>query len=637
MIALIVCADSASASCRDIDRHHVCMMNVSCVLLVSLLFSILPGVEHRAPQGYRDGGFIMPAKELPPLPTGLQCELEVPSGQVMLGAGWLVHYVAHIRGPVPFSISFGGDYQAPRPIRTWLEADDPDGRLAVDPLAGSEVMCMGGMGGEPTLAPGTEHVVSINARLYVDLDRPGRWTIRVFHDLGYGPPRGDDDPRWTTATVDLVMPDAAQAKLVLAEHRSRMAENGGVAGKRQEPWPDFAAMAFPIYLPLLASEVAAGSRYAIEGIAAIPSAEAADELLRIAERVPPSPLAAELREKSSQGSVPLPHPQATALLALAARLPAMPGRKWENNPSPGMVMTMTRERIERLRRLALASTTTAEASLQSAASYALVRCISPEQREGLVSALDYAAAHGDPSTVGTLLLAWRALPQVEIPAADGDGIALIWLDQIQHDTRTRPEGWQDRLAHLLSSPRARVRELAIGCIPEQDPERWAPLLLPLLKDPDPSVRWNAVTHAGRCKHMSLLPALRQAMDDQMTNTFAAASIAAIAGREAGVNAWIDQIESGTIPYAADLGLQSAWYALTGANLFGGPKHGDLSAAQRKDLAVKLRRFVSAHREAIARGPIGPPDATWPSDLLPEDWHMQLGDNMIWPLRSSGKK
>lgn len=611
-------------------------MPISRVFLIGLLFSILPGAEHRAPQGYQSGVFANPAKEIAPLPQGLTCVLEVPSGPVMLGAGWLAHYVAHNRGADPFPISFGGDYQAPRPIRAWVEADDPDGKLAPDPLAGSHVRCMGGIGGEPTLAPGTEHVVSINVRLYTCFDRPGRWTIRVFHDLGYGPPRGDDDPRWASATVHLVMPDDAQAKRVLVEHQSRMSENGGTAGKRQEPSPDFAAMAFSIYLPLLIAETEAGSRYAIQGIAAIPSAEAADALLRIAERDPPPPVAAELKCQSSRGSIPLDLPQAAALLALAARLPAIPGQNWEGNPSPSMMATMDHARIERLRRLALASTTATEEPLRSAASRTLIRCVSPGQREGLLLALDRAAVNADPSNVGSLLRAWHTLPRVELPVSDGDGLALVWLDQVQHDKETRPEGWQERLAHLLSSPRARVRELAIGCIPEQDPERWAPLLLPLLSDPDQSVRWNAVAHAGHCKHVSLLPALRQAMDNQMTNTFAASSITAIAGREAGVMAWIDQIETGTIQYAAGLGLQSAWYALTGTNLYGGWKDGDVTAQQRKELAASLRRFVIAHREAIARGPIGPPDATWPSDLLPGNWYMKLPDNRIWPIGRGDK-
>jgi hypothetical protein len=389
-------------------------------------------------------------------------------------------------------------------------------------------------------------------------------------------------------------------------------------------------------LLLLAAEVAEGSRYAIQGIAAIPSVEAADELLRIAERDPLPPLAAEIRRQSSRGTIPLDHSRAAALLALAARLPALPGQTWEGKPSPSMVATMDNGRIERLRNLALASTTADEEPLRSAASRTLIRCVSPGQREGLLLALDRAAVNADPSTVGSLLLAWRTLPRVELPASDGDGISLAWLDQLQHDKDTRPDGWQDRLAHLLSSPRARVRGLAIGCIPEQNPERWAPLLLPLLSDPDKTVRWNAVAHAAQCKHMSLLPALRQAMNDQQTSTFAASSIASIAGREAGVMAWIDQIESGTIQYAAGLGLQSAWYALTGTNLFGGWKDGDVTAQQRKELAANLRRFVAAHHEAIARGPIGPPDATWPSDLLPGNWYMKLPDNETWPFGRGDK-
>ena len=627
---------TSNAFCRCVFGHHV-TMSIRSILLIAFLFNILPAVEHRAPQGYAGGHTTMPGKSVMPLPPGLTCVLEVPSGSIMLGAGWLAHYVVHNRGTEPFPISFGGDYRAARPTRMWLEAEDPDGQLAADPLAGYDVMCMGGLGGEPSMAPGAEHAMSINARLYVCLDRPGRWTIRVFHDLGYGSPQGDADPRWATATVDLVMPDAEQAKVVLAEHRSRMSENGGTAGMRADPSPDFAAMGFPVYLPLLAAEATAGSSYAIEGISAIPSVEAAEELLRIAERVPPMPLAGEVKRQSSRGSIPLDNPQAAALRALAERLPAPPGQPRVRNPSPRLAATMDSSRIERLGRLALAATTAPDAPVRAAASQALARCVSPLHRERLILALNQAAVNADPSALYGLLLAWRTLPRVALSAPDGDGLALIWLDQVKREKDTRPDGWQDHLAHLLLSPRARIRELAIECIPEVDSERWAPLLLPLLSDPDPSVRWNAVAHAGRCKHISLVPALRQAMDDQQTNSFAANSITAIAGREAGLQAWIDQIESGSFQYAAGLGLQRMWYDLTGTNLCGSWKNSELSEPGRKELAANLRRFVADHRDAIARGPIGPPDATWPVNLLPENWYMPLADDATWPAGRGNKR
>ena len=46
-------------------------------------------------------------------------------------------------------------------------------------------MCMGGMGGFPTLKPGEEWRQTLRPLNYLRLTKPGKYTIRITHDLGW--------------------------------------------------------------------------------------------------------------------------------------------------------------------------------------------------------------------------------------------------------------------------------------------------------------------------------------------------------------------------------------------------------------------------------------------------------------------
>ena len=597
---------------------------------VMLALAVVAGaVEHRAPEGY-GGPDADHAKK--PLPIGIETALEVPRGPLLLGSGWVVHYVIRNRGEQPFSITLGGDYRGPRPINTWLEALDSTGVFASDPLRGTQVDCMGGMGIAPEIKPGHEQAITSNPRLYVRIDHPGRWTLRVFQDLGLGPAHTDRDPRWAEAVVDVVMPDEAQAAAVLAEHESRSDFDGGTMGERSAIGPDFAAMGFPIYLPLLDARAREGSVRAIEGLGAIRTAAAVEALLGVLERPAVPRPARERPPTRKRGWFAEEHPHTVAFKALRERLrPTEEQREYLGTGDPVLLATMDAANTTRLRRVASAALRAPDPEVREAAAGVLERSPEPQDAETLLAALDRTAAVGEGNTLYRLLAAWRGLGYEGPSPTSRPAGALIWLDRLRRDQAWRPDGWRDVLPALLAHAAPRVRELAVQVLPDDEPERWAPIMVARLADADAQVRWMAVASAWRCRHPSLLPGLRAAMDNERTNSVAAIAIGAIAGREAEVLAWVDQINEGTGTYAAGYGIQFGWRALTGAPLMGGWAGADQPGIQeRQAIAARLRAFVSEHRQALAVGQLTLPDATWPIELLPGNWYMALPDGGKWP-------
>lgn len=441
-------------------------------MLVLALLGALGATEHRAPASYapESGGDAVASGP----PPGLIVALEAPAAVVM-GEGWVVHYVVRATA-APFTLSDGGDGRAVRPVRTWLEAVHESGVFADDPHPAGFV-CLGGRIVRPRLEPGADHVITILPRSYVRLDRPGRWTLRVFHDLGFGPERGDGDPRWTAAEVLVVEPDAATARRVFAEHRSRLGRDGWLRGQRGSPPADFAALEHPLYLPLLVELARGGSYHAIIGLGVCrdPRAPAALAALLDIDHLPvPEDEAAVLSRASSTPS----GVRALILRTLARR----PGS------TPDVALA---QRIDaRLVPLGADADVTVRAAARALA-VAL-----PARRETLHALLD--AAGDDPAEhalVDELIGAITA--DAAIPPPEGEGVAaqLLWLRRLAQP-EFRPLDWQDRLFRLLIAPQPRVREMAVRAVPAADLDRWRPLLEALRTDRDSAVRWYAAERSA---------------------------------------------------------------------------------------------------------------------------------------------
>lgn len=444
-------------------------MRLSVLLLVTMAGTLL-AVEHREPKDYR--------ADTPeaPLPGDLVTSLEVPTKPILLGSSWILHYVIHNRNITELTWMHGGDYRGARPTRVWLESIAPDGSWAVDPLRHTSVNDMGGIGGGITIPPFGSSVISVVPGDYVRLDRPGKWTLRMFHDLGMGPQQGDQDRRWATATVDLVMPDEIQARAVLAQHErliaaaldDRTARRWPTAGERHHAGPDFKMMAFPVFLPLLMEKSRQGSRMAIEGIAAMPTSEACDALLELLQ-VPPAPAPAM---EVDYGGVAHAHPWNLVLNALGERLPPpLTEQKWAGTGDPALLATMDVPRKLRTQQAAMALANHADEDIRRAAGIVLSRC--PLTADALLQLIETTVTGArDTSAFHSLLAAYRSSGAPIPDPTTSTAAAMVWLDHLLKNHNQRPEGWKENLAKLLIHSAPRIREWAVMILPRDEPERW---------------------------------------------------------------------------------------------------------------------------------------------------------------------
>lgn len=604
-------------------------MRLRALWVLLFLASNLQPVEHREPKGYRAD------RAEAPLPGDLVTSLEVPTKPILLGSSWVIHYVIHNRNISELTWMHGGDYRGARPTRVWLEAIAPDGSWAVDPLRHTSVNDMGGIGGGITIPPFGSSVISVVPGDYVRLDRPGKWTLRMFHDLGMGPQQGDQDRRWATATVDLVMPDEIQARAVLAQHErlvtaaldDRTAHRWPTTGERHHAGPDFKAMAFPVFLPLLMEKSRQGSRMAIEGISAMPTSEACDTLLDLLQ-APPAPAPAMEIE---YGGVAQAHPWNLILNALSERLPPpITEQQWAGTGDPALLATMDEPRKLRTQQAAMALVHHADEDIRRAAGVLLSRFSLTS--DALLSLIETTVTGaGDRSAFHALLGAFRssgaALPDPTASVAS----AIVWLDHLLYNRDTRPDGWKENLENMLLHPVPRVREWALMLVPWNESARWTPFVAKSLQDDDPEVRIRAIYATDPCPSPLLVPLLQAAMVHDRNSMNAARAIGKIAGKASEVLAWIYRIESSTERFATSNAMRSVFQTLVALEARSNwTVEYEPDAAERHVIAERLRAFVISHREAINHGSLGPPDNQWPIDLLPEGWWIMLPDEKTWP-------
>lgn len=230
-------------------------------------------------------GFAFPFGTSVPVPPEARVTLELDKPQYYLGENALVHFRLENTGAKPFSYSYGGDYRgASRSLRFKLTATGPNGLPAADPDPSG--FSMGGLGGTSTLAPGAHVYFSLPLVQYCRLDQPGRYLLRVTHDFGWKATPARPLP-FGEATVSFRMPTPAQAKQVIADMDAVPAPGMHGWGEKSDPYPDFSALRYPVYLPLLQaqakSKVPREFATALQGISSIPTPDATQALLALTD------------------------------------------------------------------------------------------------------------------------------------------------------------------------------------------------------------------------------------------------------------------------------------------------------------------------------------------------------------------
>src|SRR5258706_8212392 len=122
---------------------------------------------------------------LPTVPTNAVITLQFDKTEFLIGENIFASYVISNRGGEPFRVDVGGDYRGgTRANRFKVTATRSDGLVVEDP---SPVQWqMGGLSPGASVAPGTNWYESVWVARYCEFLEPGDYTIRVFHDLGWG-------------------------------------------------------------------------------------------------------------------------------------------------------------------------------------------------------------------------------------------------------------------------------------------------------------------------------------------------------------------------------------------------------------------------------------------------------------------
>ena len=211
------------------------------------------------------------------IPPGVKISLVLDRTEFFLGENILLHYCIENTGEPAFSVEVGGDYRGgTRANRFKITARSVAGQPVGDPAPVQ--WNMGGLSPNTSLTNGAQWFEQVWLARYCLFEEPGSYTVRVFHDLGWGE-RQALDPREVTTTITLRRPTPEQARKVVEGMFSALKYGGPTWGKKSEPQADFSVLRDPVYLPVLVERAQAGSLDGLRGLASIATPEATAALV----------------------------------------------------------------------------------------------------------------------------------------------------------------------------------------------------------------------------------------------------------------------------------------------------------------------------------------------------------------------
>ncbi len=468
---------------------------------IALLFFVC---SHLASAAWAD------EREKPGIPKGVKLSLELDKDRYFLGENVLIHLCVENTHPEPFTIDMGGDYRgSPRHLRFRVLATDEQGKEVPDP--DPNPMCMGGLSYSKEIKMNEKHFESLRLLRYRRFERPGTYKLTVSHDFGWGE-RDTSKLPTATATITFVMPNEKQALQVVEEMAKLPKDTGGSAGKRREPFADFATLIYPVYLGPLARLADAGDYRAFEGIGSMPRPEATKELIRL------------LDHKDAKIA-------RVALKTLTMRLPdpALENKIGKRNPFEFDYLHHRRWLVEHswkpefapaVRKAAQVVLKKPDVESLQCGAYILECLGTADDAALLVTALDQSIAGLKalkreegiyPRPRGAcqeLVRAARLMAQRGVrPKADpkSAGELVVFACTFGSIKDFRPEGWEEEFVRALKHDAAYVREIALDNLPVPPPATAEKLLPTLLVDPDIDVQIAACKIAERWK----VPQLRE--------------------------------------------------------------------------------------------------------------------------------
>jgi hypothetical protein len=218
-------------------------------------------------------------------------ELRFAKAQYFFGEPCVAEFVLKNADDREISFNTGGDYRgSARELRYLVRAIVANGEVVppADPT-----LCFGGILGMQKLKPGEEWRHELWVLDYLQLTQPGKYTVRITHDLGWMGYRDRvksakqkeafDSKDWLApigeAQIEFVVPDAQQAENILDALTVEFKKED--RDKKRIPYArDFA---LPAYLEPLKKRALAGELYFLEAIGEMPTKEATLTLMELAE------------------------------------------------------------------------------------------------------------------------------------------------------------------------------------------------------------------------------------------------------------------------------------------------------------------------------------------------------------------
>jgi hypothetical protein len=414
--------------------------------------------------------------------------------EYFLGENILIHFCVENVGTKPFGVTFGGDYRGmSRNTRFQITALDEHGAAVLDPGAiGSD---MGGMVYGPQLATREKHWESLQLARYCRFERAGAYRVRATHDLGWQCPPGLAPPVGE-ATLILKMPTPAEARAVL-EKMDRLPPNHGVtAGQRNRPYADHTALAYEVYLPLVAARARNGEEKAVAAVAAIPTAEATELLVELTGHMDGKIALQALRSVSER----LPLPDKERARGFGTRGGWLAQQTWQPRLAVSIRACASRLLAER-----------PDPDTAWHAAWLLERLGEVPDAPVLIQALEREILRLASTAPGHERLRARDIVNGQLRAAEAlqeRGLALpvtattpaykvLWLRRLGRDADFRPPGWEAAYARLLRDETAYVREQALLYLPTAQGKDLLRPLASLCDDPDLDVRGAACSAAAR--------------------------------------------------------------------------------------------------------------------------------------------
>ena len=624
-------------------RIKVCAMKLSILGCALLLLPCAARAQTLAP-ARADGAVLVKLPQS--VPAGAKVSLEARRADYFLGENIIADFRVENTGQTPFAISVGGDYRGgTRADRFKISARDAEGHLVNDPHPVQ--LQMGGLGGTPVLQPGQSWTQTLSLLPYCRFETPGQYTVSATHDLGWKPTPERPLPVAQT-TISLQMPTPDQARQIV-ESLEAMPENGGVLWGQKNPqsWPDFGALHFPVYLPILETKIRAGDARYLPAVAGLETPAATEFLIELLDAKP------EIAQQ--------------AAASLIQRLPLDPTTQqltFGDDEAIRANQELRRQRVESSWRAEFSAPILdyARRALQSDERPTLR--LGAELMQQLGTAPDYppvmaalerrlqqTALHprwqyaGD-NNGGEDMDGWqlqddcldlmRAALQIQkrgaMPPANAVTAAQIavQIEKMKTEPQRLDAQWQNDDARYLRHPLPFIRQLALESLRPSlnlkvTPTVWLPIqltpavraLLPtLLADPDISVRAAAAELAAAARDRTLAPAVLKNLAQTRNNWDAGP--ANRAARALGVSLGAAQLWARRLnePKMFHLALDSLVELTTGHGI----SSSRTDTAQGEIFQPRWEKFLRENAAFLATGKTFAP-AQLPRDLYPADWNL----------------